>query len=393
MSQLSNGSIGSLYSSVQCRWKWCSNTFPTIRELLEHVREHVRETEPCSIRDIPLNIRAEEGFGESMSGMGFGSYTQSQNHNADPAPNSPAPRLLPGGISLPAINLARLSNTPERAAKRRKIMSPATNVPSFTLPQLTPPSMTPPPRGMNVTPSFATLALPPDSVKSIPNPKFPDFNALMAEALAPSVRDAFDTPNKPLSHENPGSQDFSGSDRSVERQLTQDIDGSFVVTSTDAIMSNGIGGSQNLYAGELQWDDERSQGLRRSPSPTPDNSFESQSQSQPQSASVDTSPRLPQRRQSWYQSPRRVSNPKKAPPGGQRTPLASRFAPPDAPDTLSPPAKMTTPRNVFLSGSLKIQSPSGGHSQPYGDTVDPSVLSQPQYSQASLVCSSNAGAI
>ncbi|KAJ7044511.1 hypothetical protein C8F04DRAFT_588874 [Mycena alexandri] len=389
------GSLSQNSSPPQCRWKWCSNTYRSVPELLEHVREHVRQAEPCYIRDIPLNIRAEEGLGDSVSGMGY-SQSLSQNHSADPAPSHSA--ALIEDVSLPAIHHPRLSRTPERAAKRRKI-SPDTNVPSFSLPRSRATSESPPPPGINRTPSFAMLALPPNSAEQIPNPKFPDLNTLISEtlaprthdtdpfSLAPPVRDPFSTPNRFLSQENPGSQSFSGSDRSVERQLTQGLDTSFVANSTDAIMSNGLDGSQNIYAGELQWDDEASQRLPRSRSPTPINSSDTQSQSPPQSIPVDTSPRLPHQipspgRQSWYQSPRRVSHSKKTPPGGPQTPTVSHFAPPNAPDTPSPQAKISTPRNVYLSGSLKIQSPFDAHRRPYGDTLDPSVLSQPQYSQS-----------
>ncbi|KAJ7490399.1 hypothetical protein B0H11DRAFT_1719536 [Mycena galericulata] len=57
-------------SQQACRWKWCRQTYPTVVELLSHVsQEHVRNTEFCSLRDIPMHMRAEEGTGDSMSGM------------------------------------------------------------------------------------------------------------------------------------------------------------------------------------------------------------------------------------------------------------------------------------------------------------------------------------
>ncbi|KAJ7781070.1 hypothetical protein B0H16DRAFT_606669 [Mycena metata] len=379
------GSLSQDSSPSQCRWKWCSKTCLSVPELLEHVREHVRQAEPCYIRDIALNIRAEEGLGDSLSGMGY-SRSLSQSH--DPALNNSS--AVMEDVPLPAMQHPRLASTPERAAKRRKI-SPLTIVPSFSLPRSRETSVSPPPPGINRTPSFATLALSQNSAERLTNPNLPDLNTLISETLAPRTRDTdpfrlappardpFSTPNRSLSQENPGSQSFSGSDRSVERQLTQDLDSSFVTNSPDAIIPNGLDGSQNLYAGELQWDDDQSQRLPRFHSPTPINSSESQSQSEPQSIPVDTSPRLPNqtpspRRQSWYQSPRRVSHPKKTPPGGPQTPLD--LSPQNAPDT--PQAKISTPRNGYLSGSLKIQSPFDAHSRPYGDALDPSVISQPQ---------------
>jgi hypothetical protein len=56
----------------------------TAVELLDHVREHVRQTPPCFVRDIPLLVRAEEGIGESMSGIAMttdsGSSQSVPNH-------------------------------------------------------------------------------------------------------------------------------------------------------------------------------------------------------------------------------------------------------------------------------------------------------------------------
>ncbi|KAJ7929954.1 hypothetical protein B0H13DRAFT_908665 [Mycena leptocephala] len=315
------------YSNLQCRWRWCSMELATAVELLDHVREHVRQTPPCFVRDIPLLVRAEEGIGESMSGIAMttdsGSSQSVQNHSVpnpssslpSPPASSPTPHL-----QMRAIDFSLLPNTPERPVKRRKIMPPGNDSPSISLSRsnsVQPPSESPPSRALNRTPGFLTLALPSDSAQTIPNPVFPDLDTLISHTLSGVTHQPFTTPNRKPSHESAGSQSVSGSDASVERQLTQDFDNTFEsVPNFDEILeANGIGDSQNLYAGELHWDDESIANLPCSRSQTPSQSLQSQFQQQQSSAAlVHTSPHLSrdrplQRRQSWYQSPRRVSNP------------------------------------------------------------------------------------
>ncbi|KAJ7904694.1 hypothetical protein B0H14DRAFT_3851081 [Mycena olivaceomarginata] len=367
MSQLSE------YSNLQCRWNWCRSTYSTIGDLLEHVREHVRQTEPCSVRDIPLLVRTEDGVGESLSviTMGFGSNpSTSQNMSIDPIPSTPLLSLPSQDVPSPIphsplryIDFSSLPDTPTRSTSVQ----------------------TPPPR--SCTPGFASLARP-ESAQRVANPEFPDLDTLISNTLTGGVsaHDAFTTPNAngTLARGNPHSP-LSGSDLSVERQLTQNFD-----TSYEGVLPNLADSSQNLYTGELNWDDHGAltQDLPGSQPHTPSQSSLSQSQSQrPQQHSpaslINVSPPLPlQRRQSWYQSPRRVSNPNKTPSGtaGQDV-LGSTPTPSQSQSQPKP----QTPAKTYLSGSLKITSPELPHSQPqvYGGAINPRVLQQSQYTEFS----------
>ncbi|KAJ6539524.1 hypothetical protein B0H19DRAFT_363256 [Mycena capillaripes] len=385
-------SQSSEYLNLQCRWNWCTVVAPTAVDLLEHVREHVRRTRACYVRDIPLHIRAEEGVGDSISGITIGSGSnQSVTNNSYPAldlspslPFPPASSPIPVA-AIPTIDFSLLPSTPERPVKRRKIMSPANHSPSLSYSRSNsprPPSETPPAQLPTSTPNFSTLASSSESAQAIPNPGFPDLDTLISNSLAGgSVPKPLSTPTRTLPYENIGSQSFSGSDGSVERQLTQDVDTSFddAPNSDEIVRANSLGDSQNLYAGELNWDDESTPNLPRSRSPTPS---QSQSQRQRSSASViDPSSRLSrdipiQRRQSWYQSPRRTSNPNKSPFGVQQTPPTSSLTRPD-PNTPSSQSPISTPVKTYLSGSLKIDSTPELR---YGGTINPSVLHElPQY--------------
>ncbi|KAJ7129489.1 hypothetical protein C8R44DRAFT_872751 [Mycena epipterygia] len=356
----------------ECRWGWCRDAFATVPELLAHVRhDHVQKTVPCPLWEIPMLIRAEEGEGESMSGItiGFQSYSQSgaQDNNSavNPSLSLPSP---PASSPIERFQspTTGLSQSPsERAAKRRRVMPPPSPSRSRS-PSLTPP-LTPPPRGPNVTPTFATIAsqLEPDS-EVIPNPKFPTLNTLIAGALAPR------TPNKTRSQENPGSKSFSGSDRSVERHLTQSDDMDFDDTSFDrAIMNfddeilraNGVGDLDNVYREELHWSDEPAPDFPRSRSQTPSQSSQSQSQSQQQ--------RSPGR-------PKKTVQPPSPATILARQNGSSPFSYSSSPRALSKAQNrlLATPIKTFSSGSLKIHSPvSPGQS----GTVDPNILSQPSY--------------
>ncbi|KAJ6490408.1 hypothetical protein C8R47DRAFT_1124532, partial [Mycena vitilis] len=323
-------------SSFQCRWNWCTVVAPTVADLLEHVREHARQTQPCCVRDIALQVRAEEGFGDSISGFTLG-FSYPSTNNSNPTPKPPSIPSLPASSPvrnspIPAIDFSLLPSSSERPVKRRRgndspFLSPARSN------SARPPSQTPPPRDMNRTPAFLTLASPADSAQAIPNPGFPDLDTLISNSLARASK-RLSTPVRTPSRQNAGSQSFSGSDDSVERHLTQDLDASFdgsVTNFNDSLPEHVLG--ENPYAGELNWDDESVPILPRSRSHTPSQSqsqsqsqeSQSQSQSQFQSQEPQSSPSLigrrvspVQRRQSWYQSPRRVSNPKKAPSGAQQ---------------------------------------------------------------------------
>ncbi|KAJ7180284.1 hypothetical protein C8R43DRAFT_1229876 [Mycena crocata] len=270
----------------QCRWDWCRNAYPTLLELLEHVRhDHVLKAQPVYKRDIPMLIRAEEGTGDSMSGMtmSFGNYSNSdpQHHSQEPVLNPSSSLPSPPASSpilhstLPMIDFRTL-NTPERSAKRRKMMPSVLSPSPSPSNSARPASRTPPAR---TTPSFETLASPPVFTKSLSNPELPDLDTLISNSVRGiSANRPFRTPNRP-SNANPGSQSFSGSDGSVERQLTQSIDFSFDDTGQlDGIMrGQSAGESQDLYAGELHWDDEPTQHHPRSRSPSPSQSSQSQS--------------------------------------------------------------------------------------------------------------------
>ncbi|KAJ7368484.1 hypothetical protein DFH08DRAFT_928639 [Mycena albidolilacea] len=384
MSQLSE------YSNLQCRWNWCRSTYSTIGDLLEHVREHVHQTEPCSVRDIPLLVRTEDGVGESLSviTMGFGSNQSTAQHmSIDPIPSTPLLSLPSQDIPSPIphsplryIDFSSLPDTPTRSSKRRKLMSPGNE-----LSRSRSASVQTPPR--SCTPGFASLARP-ESAQPVPNPEFPDLDTLISNTLTGGVsaHDAFTTPNAngTLARGNPHSP-LSDSDLSVERQLTQNFD-----TSYEGVLPNFGDSSQNLYTGELNWDDHGAltQNLPGSQSHTLSQSSLSQSQSQrPQQHSpaslMDVSPQLPlQRRQSWYQSPRRVSNPNKTPSGAAGQDVLGSTPTPS--QSQSQP-KPQTPAKTYLSGSLKITSPELPYSQPqvYGGAINPRVLQQSQYTEFS----------
>ncbi|KAJ7684007.1 hypothetical protein B0H17DRAFT_1073243 [Mycena rosella] len=309
-----------------CRWNWCRNTYPTVSELLQHVQEaHVQTTKPCCLRDIPLHIRAEEGWGESMSGMTqiYGSHSEAPNHLENPSLSllsPPASSPIPE-VQSPIVESRSLQGTPERPAKRRRVMPHDPPLPPSRSNSAQPPALAPPSQRLNRTPSFSTLALPSGSgsAEPIQNPMFPDLDALIAGALRP----------KPVSTPDRSSQSFSGSDCSVERQLTQSVDMDLDTSFAD----------ENLYAGELNWDGEPTDEHPRPRSQTPSQS--SQSQSQP-------------RRVSSHPSPASI--------------LARQ-------DTVFK-AQSSSPAKTYLSGSLDIHSPP----QPDGGTVDPrDMLSQSRY--------------
>ncbi|KAJ7094605.1 hypothetical protein B0H15DRAFT_129960 [Mycena belliarum] len=270
----------SQHSDFQCRWKWCRDTYDSQNELLVHVRKHVRETEPCSLRDVSLHIRAEEGLGESLSGMTV--IYGSSNPIANPEPNSsslpspPASSPIPNG--RPEARSRSLQITPERAAKRRRVPVPPDNLSSSRFNFAQPLPHISPPQDLNHTPSFSALALQPEPEPVILNPVFPEFNTLLERLLA----------RKPINVPNGSSQSFSGSDYSVERHLTQstdlDFDTNFTdVANVDAVQrASGLDHLENVYAGELAWDDEATQERPGSRSRTPSHSSQSQSQSQSQ---------------------------------------------------------------------------------------------------------------
>ncbi|KAJ7240318.1 hypothetical protein B0H12DRAFT_55598 [Mycena haematopus] len=391
----------------QCRWNWCRDTYPTVADLLAHVREHVRQTKSCRVSEIPELRRIEDGVGESLSGitMGFGSYQSVAQGSrclhllvciclildigVDLAPNPPLslpfPEVSSSSSSVPqalttsfpsqdlsspvlhaplrAIDFSVLPDTPSRPLKRRKIMSPNNDLsPSRSRSNSV---QTPPPRDLSRTPGFTSLAFP-DSTQAVPNPEFPDFNTLISNTLAGvSAQNHFTTPNGKLLRGNANSQSFQASDAPLEGVLPNFV---------------GLGDSQNLYAGELNWDDGSVPTLPRSRSRTPTPSSQSQSQQTRSSASsVDASLSLSQalplqRRQSWYQSPRRVSNGKKT--------IIPGLAGQDVPSPATPQAKISTPVKTYLSGSFKISSPES-HSQPYGEAINPRILHQPQYPEFS----------
>lgn len=225
----------------------------------------------------------------------------------------------------------------------------------------------------------------------------PDLDTLISNSIATtSGQKLFTTPDR--SRENPRSQSFSGSDGSVERHLTQSADMDFDSSFDDGIMrANGLGNPENLYAGELNWtDDEHSQNRprSRSRSPTPSQSSQSQSQSQSESQLQPTSPPFPidttpprspnlpiQIRQSWYQTPGRVSRPKRTHHPPSPASILTRQNDASASSNASPEAQhgAPTPTKTYLSGSLKIQSPAGRPNQPHDGTLNPSdIMSQPQ---------------
>ncbi|KAJ6598881.1 hypothetical protein DFH09DRAFT_17615 [Mycena vulgaris] len=224
-------------------------------------------------------------------------------HHHHPAPNIPT---LSPNVQSPAVDSRWLESTPERPVKRRRIMPPEN--PALPLP----PS---PSRGLNHTPTFSTLALLPDSAKAIRNPVFPDLNALIAAGIS-----APKPPRTPIG----SSQSFSGSDSSVERQLTQTDDMDFDTSFADAVDfddeiqgASGLDDSENLYTGEMNWADEHNEDLPRSRSQTPSQSSQSQYQERPSSNSV-SSPQYPSQASisAHQDSPRSSSNP--------HTPLKTR---------------------------------------------------------------------
>ncbi|KAF7352635.1 hypothetical protein MVEN_01229200 [Mycena venus] len=246
-------SQSSEYSPLQCRWKWCRNTYPTVVDLLEHVREHVRQTEPVYFRDLALHRRAEDGFGSSLSviTMGSGSDQSVAQNSIDPVPDACSLSLpslfLPAAAAaspipqapLPVMDFSLLLDSPSRPLKRQKIMSPGIDLSlSHSRSNST---QTPPPRGLNRTPGFASLASASESSQAIPNPEVPDLDTLISQTLAgASSQNHFASPNGTVPH---GSQSFSGSDGSVERHLTQDFDTTFegaVPNFNDVLRANGL---------------------------------------------------------------------------------------------------------------------------------------------------------
>ncbi|KAJ7228496.1 hypothetical protein GGX14DRAFT_613155 [Mycena pura] len=356
----------SMQSDLQCRWHWCRNTYPSTLELLEHVRDHVRHTLPCYVRDIPVLVRAEEGIGESMSGltMNFNGYSQSPQDSCAPStgPHLPPDISITNAVS-PVQLPAEVSNT------RPRVQPPASTsslAHALSIP-VRPNVSTPPPAHLRHTPKFVTLGSTPEPAGGIPNPDFPDLDTLIALAGKPrhDRHSPFGTPNQRFSRETPGSQD---SDRSVERHLTQGSETSYDDIPKVRERSDSSGRPQDQYAGELNWADESAQRPPLWSSQTSQPSQSPQSQSQP-------SPGLPRqgatsRRQPWYQSPTRV-------------PLDSRRLSPASgvvQDGLGSPStaerRTSSPTKTYISGSLKILSPpSDRPNKSYGGTLNPSVLS------------------
>ncbi|KAF7301821.1 C2H2-type domain-containing protein [Mycena indigotica] len=172
-----------------CRWKWCRSVYNTTAELVKHVQNHVQAEQPCRLRDLAEQLRAEEGIGRSIS-LGLG--TNSQNsHSLDSFE----------ALRQPLAMLSHSSSSSSLANALSPVLRPTTP-------------------NLSAIENTST----PDA---IPNPELPELDTMISQQLSPSSRLPFY-----------GSQD---SDISVERQLTQDLDMSFDVSQS------------NPYAGELNW--------------------------------------------------------------------------------------------------------------------------------------------
>jgi len=59
------------YIMFSCRWKSCRREYPTRLELISHVEEHIYESSPLRLCDVPLLKRAQ--------GFSSGKYTRFQS--------------------------------------------------------------------------------------------------------------------------------------------------------------------------------------------------------------------------------------------------------------------------------------------------------------------------
>ncbi|KAJ7284151.1 hypothetical protein C8J57DRAFT_1499125 [Mycena rebaudengoi] len=373
------------YTNVHgCRWEWCRNAYPTLLDLREHVlKDHIQVSEAVYLRDIPMLIRAEEGIGESISGMGgFSADSQSQgiphiNPPSSSLPSPPAsspttsadsqsqgiphinPPINPSSslpsppasspttpAALPVIDFTSIENTSERPSKRRRV-TPA-NTTNFS-----PDPFSTPPRRMNRTPTFAMLVSPSDSSAAIANPDLPGLDVLISNAVEKTTR-AVVAQERDWTDEQPGSQ---SSDISVERQLTQSLD-----MEVDDDSPGFLPSQDNLYAGELNWPEENTQDPDALNSQSQSTQSQSISQSPPQSPPQSQS-QLPPPSQSYsteadLQHPGPTGQSPRTPPritqsGSSPIPRSPHHTTPRASPT-SPSPQTQTPARSSRSGSLKI---------------------------------------
>ncbi|KAK0453493.1 hypothetical protein EV421DRAFT_1764386 [Armillaria borealis] len=287
-----------------CRWKWCSDTFLSKNELIQHVLDHhVQNSVPCSRREYALSRKIEEGEGESLSfphGGNTGSKTQGNvmaNHQLDPTINSSLP-------SPPASTPPNLSPLP-----------PA-------------PLLLPRYHSDDEYRTFAALSSPSPSPAAQQIPVSPTFSSMIEDAVAPRSRSSH--LGGIVSQSSQDSASSSESCDAVEQQLTQGEKFEDAPASSPTY-ANWLSG--NDYADHL---------------PSSHSHF-------PQSRMSDTGPNSPvspsdsvsfQRpAQSWYQT----RTPKKKRSRGSKTSIAAQ-------SPLSHNASPVSPSSDFHLGSAQANT-------------------------------------
>ncbi|KAF8238842.1 hypothetical protein L208DRAFT_1387158 [Tricholoma matsutake] len=273
-----------------CRWAWCCLSFSINAELVHHViHDHVRQAVPVFRKDIPMLRRVEEGIGESMSGFGT-SYTTSHPNHEDQLSGGPTSKKDVYDSSLPSPPSPPLLTSSDGETGNSSPDSNASQPPPPHMQQTSSPNMasrpgTPTksqpllarsPESKCVTPTFALLPSPAGSpvIRSVPGS--PSFDSLLREAtngkrkredehfsLAQSLSSQWQN-----SQESHNSLSSSGSQDSVEKQLTQSMDvnddeGRGQVTQPQpencAAAFTPAQTEEISYKGELQWAAESSQ--------------------------------------------------------------------------------------------------------------------------------------
>ncbi|KIM46387.1 hypothetical protein M413DRAFT_441479 [Hebeloma cylindrosporum] len=229
-----------------CKWAWCRSVFEEHPSLVHHVvHDHARRSIPVRRRDIPMIRRVEEGSGESLKISYMmdrtGSSTQdsqkpmSQGSQINPPTSSlpSPPKSSPVNHSSPLPveplrgNVDPQSPSSSVVNQQKLHHSAGSGTNAFVRPAT--PDITLRSQVVESTPTFASLSSPADSPAPLPVPNSPAFSSLVSSKKRKLVFDLPEnaTPNHSRSHplsQSSISQSSTGSQMSVEHQLTQSLE-------------------------------------------------------------------------------------------------------------------------------------------------------------------------
>ncbi|THV08378.1 hypothetical protein K435DRAFT_847246 [Dendrothele bispora CBS 962.96] len=213
--------MGSLLEPKECRWGWCTETFETTEELVEHIRQHCRSCSPIRYGDW-LKLRQRDERQEANQSISTGIPSSlTQRLTQDSARSLPSPTSSEDdSMSVDGDDESIIPQMRYHSRSRTPL-------------------------------TFGALASPRATPQPMSAPASPAFNQLVANATRGTKRKL----NESLMKNNSQSSDDSTQSRdSVAQQLTQmdesDSDDDCNVKPEDN------GGDESLdqtYDGELNW--------------------------------------------------------------------------------------------------------------------------------------------